>query len=124
MPALIPPGHLVAGMAQLFLDIAFIHFGAAGQTGAQSVAGTELDAFHIRQIEAQPRIRHASLDQSRDVLVVETRVARALSVACDAGENGSKPVRLGLHSIAQGSLLQAFALTVGKHPPRIASVKC
>lgn len=36
--ALISPGHFGAGMLQLFLDIAFIDLGAAGQTRARSRA--------------------------------------------------------------------------------------
>jgi len=33
-PALIAPGHFGAGMAKVFLDMAFIDLGAAGKTGA------------------------------------------------------------------------------------------
>jgi|GEM_PF-6508453 len=60
--ALIAAGHLGAGMAELLLDIPFIHFGAAGQTGARAVAGIEFDAACIRQVGAQPCCQHAGFD--------------------------------------------------------------
>lgn len=84
--ALVAAGHFGGGVAELFLDVAFIDFGAAGEAGAQGMAGIEPYAFALRQVGAQPCLAGAGLDQPGDMLVREPFGRGLQTIAADRHE--------------------------------------
>ena len=82
--ALVAPGHLRRGVAELFLHAAFVDLGGGGEAGAQRMAGEFPRPFALGQVAAHTR-RHGGLfHEAGDVLVRETFGADRL--ADDAAE--------------------------------------
>ena len=77
-------------MAELFVDIAFIHLRAAGKTRAQTVAAGELDPLCIGQTRAQANREHAGFDQPRDVFIIQPPLKYAGAMACGGGKDRPK----------------------------------
>ena len=77
-------------MAEVFLDVALVDFGGAGETGAQRMAGEQRQAVFLRQVRPDAGVEHGALDQARDVFVVEACLQRLLAVPRGADKDWAK----------------------------------
>lgn len=58
----------------MLLNVAFVDLGGTGQTGAQASTGEQRQAVFLGQVGPDTSVQDRTLDEARDVLVVETRL--------------------------------------------------
>jgi len=75
-------------VAELFLDVAFIHICAGGQPGAQGMAGEQSKAFLLRQIRADAGCQHGLFNQAGDMFIRQSISGGFTIIAVDALEQG------------------------------------
>tara|TARA_R110000796_G_C14566188_1_gene435321 strand:- start:415 stop:588 length:174 start_codon:yes stop_codon:yes gene_type:complete len=56
-------------VAQLFLDVAFVDFGGAGEARPQGMPREQGEAFLFWQLASESSVQHGLLDQARNVLI-------------------------------------------------------
>ena len=88
--ALVAARHLRRGVPELFLDVALVDLGRAGQAGAQGVTREEGEAVFCGNLSADSAFQHGGPDQPRDVFVRETAVEGALAVPRNPHEDGAE----------------------------------
>jgi hypothetical protein len=86
-PALIAAGHFGAGVAELFLHVALIDFGGAGETGPQGMACEFLRPFGFRQAGADAGGERRALDQPGDVPVGQPVESNLFATLLDPSEH-------------------------------------
>ena len=87
--ALVAPGHLSAGVAEMFLNVGFLDLGGGGEAGAQRVASEREPPLALGQIATEAGGERACLDEPDDVLVGQPRPGNPAVLAGDRAEDGT-----------------------------------